>query len=111
MCVFDPTDATYLHGSSPTLFLLKSSYHHITPEFWQPVDKERPVAVIRLVLERPCRVSGSVTLEPFAFFILCAKPRFLCTFQDRRDLADRETAFLSGLLALGRDDLGVRGDE
>jgi len=75
------------------------------------VYEEFSVAMVGLVHESACGVTLGLPLEPFTLLVLRLKARLLRSYNDRRDLADGKAALLTRLLALGRDDLRIGGDE
>jgi hypothetical protein len=94
----------------PALFFLKFFDDHIAAHFREMINKKFAVAVVGFVKKGAGGVTFRLALEPFAFLVLRSKARLHRADDDRRNFADRQTAFLTGLLAARFDDFGVGGN-
>src|SRR5215210_3758960 len=97
--------------SAPPLHLLEAAFDHVAAQWGEVVDEEVAVAVVGLVEEAAGGQALGLALEPLAAGVLRAQAGALGAPERRVNLADGEAALLALLLALGRKNLRVGGDE
>src|SRR5688572_27449932 len=97
--------------SAPLSHLLEPALDHVAPQGGEAVDEEEAVAVVRLVEEAAGGEPLGLLLEDLPAHVLRAQTDAPRALERGVHLADREAALLALLLAFGRDDFGVGGDQ
>ncbi len=103
--------SVFQHKLSSTFFFQKFLDQHFSPHFWQMIDEKHAIAMIGLMQKRAGSIALGVLFKQLALFVLGAKPCFHRADDDRRNFADRKTAFLTRLFAVDVDDRRIGRDE